>query len=200
MLTSVDSFFFFTNLFGSSFYEIVNHKINSSIIRIFIVIIVQIISISLSAIVVSSNFQYSSNLKFQMFLLSRSIVSYLSIIIDIIITIFWRYRLSSALNYILMYDMSTKFNEKKFLKSSLQWCRIFIIVSLIWWCIIGWVNSLTIKNHPIMSVFSHTLLYGGSSMQIIKFSVLIFLLYRRFDHLCSIITRKGIKIIHLKVC
>ncbi|KAF7987386.1 hypothetical protein HCN44_003148 [Aphidius gifuensis] len=127
-----------------------------------------------------------------MFLISRSILSYLSIITDIIITIFWRYRLSSALNYILMYDLSTKFNEKKFLKSSLQWCRFFIIVSLIWWCIIGYVNSLTIKNHPVMSVFSHTLLYGGSSMQILKFSVLIFLLYRRFDHLCSIIIRKVI--------
>lgn len=190
MLRSIRPFFFGAKFLGTSLYEIKKHDIIVSKSKIALYILVQFINVSLTIITIHVSFYDTYNTKEQIFLITRAIISFISLLVELVITMYWKNKLSSAMTNILMYDISAKYNEKIHY-CTLNWGRCIFTVLTTWWILIGCINYNLTSNYSIISGLSYTIFYGGVCMQILQFAGLTLMLYQRFDHLCRLILPEG---------
>lgn len=190
MLKSTAPFFLGTKSFGSISYEIKGYKIIMTKTRISLLIVLNLLCTFMISYTLIRTLNPSRNIKRQLFLIFRTIVTYISMLTDMFVTTKWKNQLTLAMDHILLYDISARFREKIHYPT-LNWCRIALTVLLSIWAVVAYETFILHQSDSLLNASVYIILYGGLAMQIFYFSGWVLMLYRRFDHLGKLVHPKG---------
>lgn len=186
MLNSIMIIFSSAKLFGNTLEKFQNH--NQLIKRNRIIALILICTISVSCgvcgiyfVVIDSSGDRRGFLKS-----CRIIGNMICFVTDIGGMITSNDRLIVSLTYLRTFDISAKFCDRNY-KSTLMVCQIISGIIQINWIIIGIITYLNNSDFPFFFSFNYVFYYSSMSIQIMKFSGLIMLLYRRFDYLHELV-------------
>lgn len=98
-------------------------------------------------------------------------------------------KLVSALNHLSSYDISAKFSKKTH-QPTLSFSYISLIIVIIY-SINNVYSIVSVKPDRIAFAILSNIIYSCSFIQFFKFCGIMWLLYRRFDHLHQLIIPKG---------
>lgn len=179
-------------IWGAKIFGGTSHNTKRTKIGIFYTFFMSTIIICIVGFSVYSDMSSLADMKSFILMITRSGLCCSCFLIDVIITIYSNDRITSALDHLHVYDIFSKFHEKIHYPT-LYYCRIILTIVLVCWIVVGYVVCQIDGKYPIFNGFSYAFVYGGISMQILKFVGLILLLHARFNHLSELVLPKGKK-------
>lgn len=191
MLNDIGPILNTAKLYGCPPHKIIGHRL---IIKKWGILIFIIVSFTIIISFKHSLSLYLNNETISMFhliVIMRKTFLLICILSDGIISIIKNDKLSSALDHLHVYDVSSKFNNKKIHHKIVNCCRIFVAVNILYSVIQAFLTyywgKKSLQVDGIIVNF-HTAIM---SMQILKFCSIMWLLYQRFDHLQKLILPNG---------
>lgn len=189
MLRDVESLIWGAKLFGSIPYKINGHKIKLTKIRVSYCAFVSAVMIATVGAAVYFDSNDLDDIKSILLMKTRSGLSCTCFLIDSIITIYSNNHLISALDHIHVYDIFAKFKYNKYYSNETL-CQIISIIVSACWTVVGYIVYQIDSSYPLFNCFAYIFVYGGTSVQVLKFSAIILLVYQRFNHLSDLVLPK----------